>query len=598
MWYDPEGRVPESYTPVTYEEFGAELQTQLVSSQGLFYVLVNSSIYSGIESNLTQYVTDLQNEGYSVNTYTISGGTPQEIRSFIGSALPNGLVGVLFVGDIPEAWFEMDSDWGHEEFPIDLFYMDLDGNWTDSDEDNIYDGHDHGDGDKKPEIYVGRLKASNIDGDEVSMINGYFEKIHNYRIGGFSLPKRALVYIDDDWVWWAKEDNKALKLVYDETTLVKDEATTNATDYKKRITEGTGYEWVHLRCHGSYRLHRFKIPDGWDGTVNSSDYRSMNPKAIFYQLFVCSAARYTSPNNLAGTIVLATSHGVLVVSSTKTGGMLYFSDFYGPVAQEKSMGVAFQEWFIDHGESDPKWFYGLTIIGDPTLQVRRPVHNIDTGLNYLTIQSAIDDRETANGHTIQVDAGTCWEHVVLDKSLTLVGEDPSTTIIDGSGTGNVVAVRANNVNISRFTIQNGDYGVDVLGSKNNNITENRVVNNYYGIHLERSSDNVIHHNNFINNTNQAYCCSQSSNTWDDGYPSGGNYWSDYTGEDLYSGPYQNETGSDGIGDTPYVIDQNNQDNYPLMNPYILGDQTETATWMHMTSLSSPETTENMTANTN
>jgi outer membrane protein assembly factor BamB len=57
------------------------------------------------------------------------------------------------------------------------------------------------------------------------------------------------------------------------------------------------------------------------------------------------------------------------------------------------------------------------------------------------------------------------------------------------------------------------------------------------------------------------------NVWDDSYPSGGNYWSNYAGTDLYSGPYQNITGSDGIGDTPYIIDANNRDNYPLMQPY-------------------------------
>jgi len=57
------------------------------------------------------------------------------------------------------------------------------------------------------------------------------------------------------------------------------------------------------------------------------------------------------------------------------------------------------------------------------------------------------------------------------------------------------------------------------------------------------------------------------NIWDDGYPSGGNYWSNYTGLDLFSGPYQNETGGDGIGDTPYVIDADNVDHYPLMAPY-------------------------------
>jgi hypothetical protein len=53
---------------------------------------------------------------------------------------------------------------------------------------------------------------------------------------------------------------------------------------------------------------------------------------------------------------------------------------------------------------------------------------------------------------------------------------------------------------------------------------------------------------------------------DDGYPSGGNYWSSYNGTDVYSGPYQNETGSDGIGDTSYIINENNRDNYPFVRP--------------------------------
>jgi len=81
-----------------------------------------------------------------------------------------------------------------------------------------------------------------------------------------------------------------------------------------------------------------------------------------------------------------------------------------------------------------------------------------------------------------------------------------------------------------------------------------------------SSNNSVFHNNFIDNAVQVYS-SASTNVWDNGYPSGGNYWSDYNGTDLYSGVYQNEPGSDGIGDTPYVIDENNVDNYPLIYPY-------------------------------
>jgi parallel beta-helix repeat protein len=118
-------------------------------------------------------------------------------------------------------------------------------------------------------------------------------------------------------------------------------------------------------------------------------------------------------------------------------------------------------------------------------------------------------------------------------------------------------------------------GVSFVESSNNHLIENNIeTNNNASIVFLNSSDNLFFHNNFMNNVAgisdlaldlPAY--NWSRNTWDNGYPSGGNYWSNYWGVDNYSGPYQNETGSDGIGDTPYVIDVNNTDHYPLMNPY-------------------------------
>jgi parallel beta-helix repeat protein len=122
--------------------------------------------------------------------------------------------------------------------------------------------------------------------------------------------------------------------------------------------------------------------------------------------------------------------------------------------------------------------------------------------------------------------------------------------------------------VSENNIANNTYGIYLEFSSNNNtISGNSVTTNSYdGIYLTSSSNNIIFHNNFINNTSQAYVYN-STNTWDNDYPSGGNYWSDYKGIDLYSGPHQNVTGSDGIGDTPYVIDANNTDDYPLMGGF-------------------------------
>jgi len=100
------------------------------------------------------------------------------------------------------------------------------------------------------------------------------------------------------------------------------------------------------------------------------------------------------------------------------------------------------------------------------------------------------------------------------------------------------------------------------------IVGNSLKGNYVGFDMHAYSWNqTIYHNNLFNNTVHV-SSDLSSNFWDDGYPSGGNYWSGYNVTDLYSGPYQNETGSDGIGDSSYAIPgAYDLDNYPLMNPY-------------------------------
>ena len=98
------------------------------------------------------------------------------------------------------------------------------------------------------------------------------------------------------------------------------------------------------------------------------------------------------------------------------------------------------------------------------------------------------------------------------------------------------------------------------------IKENVILENKIGLYLGNGSGTKVFHNLFINNSQQVCLENASFSIWDDGYPFGGNYWSDYNGTDLFNGPYQNIPGSDGIGDTPYVINANNTDHYPFMNP--------------------------------
>lgn len=164
------------------------------------------------------------------------------------------------------------------------------------------------------------------------------------------------------------------------------------------------------------------------------------------------------------------------------------------------------------------------------------------------------------GHTLQSSgqSGTGFSVSSVDnvtiKNTKIMGFDDGVSISSSS-----------NGTISANNITNNYYGI-YLSSSSNSVSGNNIVNSDYGIYLESSSSNTIYHNSFINNTNQVDS-SYVTNVWDEGYPSGGNYWSDYADVDLHSGPGQNVTGSDGIGDTPYVIDSSNWDNFPLMGEF-------------------------------
>ena len=123
--------------------------------------------------------------------------------------------------------------------------------------------------------------------------------------------------------------------------------------------------------------------------------------------------------------------------------------------------------------------------------------------------------------------------------------------------------QSSNNTISGNKITENAWGINLVDSSDNTINGNNITNNDGGILVHLSSfDNAIYHNNFIGNTQQVLIpTSGQANFWDDGYPSGGNYWSDC--EDRY--PNVSEIDGSGIWNIPYEIDENNQDNYPLVH---------------------------------
>jgi parallel beta-helix repeat protein len=218
--------------------------------------------------------------------------------------------------------------------------------------------------------------------------------------------------------------------------------------------------------------------------------------------------------------------------------------------------------------------YGVSLeyLGNVTIK-NINVQTFHWGIDLIGCTNCTVSGNNATGNLVGIDAGTSLNSVFAGNNLVgngLVG------IEVGDYSNNNVII-GNNAEQNGFLQLSGIPGpppegaifIDAFGD-DNTVVQNNIAGNLDGIYLGFALNTNVYHNNFLNNIEQVYSGTGgrgSATLWDNGYPSGGNYWSDYTGTDLYSGPYQNITGSDGIGDTPYIIDANNTDNHPLMNPY-------------------------------
>ncbi len=115
-------------------------------------------------------------------------------------------------------------------------------------------------------------------------------------------------------------------------------------------------------------------------------------------------------------------------------------------------------------------------------------------------------------------------------------------------------------------------GMRFLNVTRANVSQNELLASFTdGMNVTGSSGVLVDHNTFTGNANNAVDADPSGDAWDAGYPTGGNYWSNYFGADLYSGPSQNVAGSDGIGDAPYLFSVNAADRYPLMARPVTAD---------------------------
>ncbi|GEM_PF-1565113 len=391
-WEDPEGRLP-----ITYSDWQAKRDTRNgaivkaidfgVKGKGPSFTIFVDIGYDGLlDDEMAVFVQDLFASGFDLVRYrVITAVNPVLIRDTLYDHYLSGMQGCLFIGSAAVQWFEMDNcfDYGeNEQFPCDYYFMDLDGIWTDSDSDGMLDTHS---GDMMPEIYVGRLDPTLMtlgSSTPDEMLRDYFHKNHEYRTGGYRANYRGLMFVDDDWQYSAEEWNSAMQQIYCATTLESDIYETIDDLYEAEV--GQGYEFVQVCVHSGPWAHYFNAGVGSGGVTQNTEIFGMDAPGCFYNLFACSNCRYVESNSMGNCYIFTKDHGLGAVGSTKTGSMLNFEYFYGPLSLGANMGEAFRDWFAEIASwgwyfDNQCWFYGMTLLGDPTLKpyLERPPVTLD-----------------------------------------------------------------------------------------------------------------------------------------------------------------------------------------------------------------------------
>jgi parallel beta-helix repeat protein len=240
------------------------------------------------------------------------------------------------------------------------------------------------------------------------------------------------------------------------------------------------------------------------------------------------------------------------------------------ITNESSGNLIYNNQILDNGSRPPDlrcgngielWHSNNNIISNNSIS-----NNVVSGTVMDSSHSNIVNHNTFTNNSIGVGIVASYGNIISDNNMTSNGNGISIVrakvntiehnlifrndIGIGLGFSETNTIRENNIT------ENKIHGIALADiSPNNTIIGNTISRNKNGIKIHYSNGSTIFHNNFMNNTrNVPGDVYPNVNTWDAGYPSGGNYWSDYNHTD---------SDNDGIGSTPHIIDANNQDNYPL-----------------------------------
>ncbi len=318
-------------------------------------VVIQDTLSANLSTSLGVYQDDLAAMGQKARIEYWTGGTVGDLKARLYDQVDSYAVeGALLVGDLPAAWYEQTAFSTFEQFPCDLYLEDRNASWSDANSNGRFDAHTN----LNLAIYVSRLTGSSTQ-----LVN-YFAKNHAYRTTGSLVDVAAFNFIDDDWQPYA--GTYGLEAIYSVVDVLSDLALTTRAAYIAKMTS-TGAEFVYQWIHSSPNaLH---VAGTGGGNISTAQIASNNFIGSFYNMFDCSACRFTQ-ENLGMTYLTRTDTGLATIGSTKTGGIHSPWTFHGRLAAGDCWGESFRRWYNGTGKWDDEWYLGIVILGDPLLTIR------------------------------------------------------------------------------------------------------------------------------------------------------------------------------------------------------------------------------------
>ncbi len=318
-----------------------------------------------------------------------------------------------------------------------------------------------------------------------------------------------------------------------------------------------GFTFANGVVGGSGTVTDPYVIEGWDIDASSStgiEIRDTTAHLVVRSVHVHSGGPFYGGNE--GVKILAAMN-VAIEYSTFTDNMFGISTVGRLGLYPANIGVS-DNSFSHNGRA-------LNLFGVNVTVSRNGISHNGMGIEFGLTNATISGNEISNNNGMGITG--------YGSHITVSDNDISYSDLMG------IAIGGNNLNISANRIfSNGSGGIYVLGGYESEISGNTVSNNRRaGVELEIGREIVVRHNNIVDNgyeqgSNDIGDFDPSDagvlNSWDGGYPGGGNFWSDYSGVDNCSGPGQDICPDpDGLGDTPYLVGEFSRDQYPLVRPF-------------------------------